>query len=339
MVVHHQLSARRAGRLLLVPEPVLPAHPAAGPAVQHLPAGPGVDPQAAHAARRPSPRWSRPPTPRSCRPIEGEIVFDDVTFGYDPDVPVLHDVDLRDRPGRDGGLRRARPGPASRPWPSWSPASTTRPAAGCCIDGHDLARRDHATRCAASSASSPRSRSSSPAPIRDNIAFARPDATDDEVAEAVRAVGLTELVEPAARRRRHRRPRAGPVPVLGRAPADRPGPGLPGPSPGAGARRGHLQPRPAVRDQDRGRARRPARGPHRRAHRPPAVDGHEGRPDRRRRRRPDRRDRAPRRAGGPPAGATPRCTPPGPNRARTPTDLAGGRSVCGEQCPAALQDV
>ena len=32
-------------------------------------------------------------------PIEGEIVFDDVTFGYDPDVPVLHDVDLRIAPG------------------------------------------------------------------------------------------------------------------------------------------------------------------------------------------------------------------------------------------------
>ena len=31
--------------------------------------------------------------------------------------------------------------------------------------------------------------------IRDNIAFARPDASDDEVDEAIRAVGLTELVD------------------------------------------------------------------------------------------------------------------------------------------------
>jgi ATP-binding cassette subfamily B protein len=31
--------------------------------------------------------------------------------------------------------------------------------------------------------------------IRDNIAFARPDASDDDVDEAVRRVGLTELVE------------------------------------------------------------------------------------------------------------------------------------------------
>ena len=32
-------------------------------------------------------------------PIDGEIVFDDVSFGYDPDVPVIHDVDLRIAPG------------------------------------------------------------------------------------------------------------------------------------------------------------------------------------------------------------------------------------------------
>ena len=31
--------------------------------------------------------------------------------------------------------------------------------------------------------------------IRDNIAFARPEASDEEVAEAVRAVGLTDLIE------------------------------------------------------------------------------------------------------------------------------------------------
>ena len=65
----------------------------------------------------------------------------------------------------------------------------------------------------------------------------------------------------------------------------RPGPGLPGPSPGAGPRRGHLQPRPPVGDEDRSRPRRPAREPHRHPHRPPAVDGHAGRPDRGGRRR------------------------------------------------------
>ncbi len=45
------------------------------------------------------------------------------------------------------------------------------------------------TRCGASSASCPRSRSCSHGTIRDNVAFARPDATDDEILEACAAVG------------------------------------------------------------------------------------------------------------------------------------------------------
>ena len=32
-------------------------------------------------------------------PIRGEIRFDHVSFGYDPAVPVLHDVDLTIEPG------------------------------------------------------------------------------------------------------------------------------------------------------------------------------------------------------------------------------------------------
>ena len=57
------------------------------------------------------------------------------------------------------------------------------------------ARRHHRVAPRASSASSRRSRSCSPGTIRDNIAFARPDATDDEVWEAVHRVGLTELID------------------------------------------------------------------------------------------------------------------------------------------------
>ena len=58
---------RCAGRVLPLPEPLLRADPAAGPAVQHLPAGAVVGAQAAHAVPRRSraPRRSR--TPRCCR--------------------------------------------------------------------------------------------------------------------------------------------------------------------------------------------------------------------------------------------------------------------------------
>ena len=56
MVLHHDADPRRAGRLLPLPQPLLPADPAAGPAVQHLPAGPGLDRQAADRCSRPSRR-------------------------------------------------------------------------------------------------------------------------------------------------------------------------------------------------------------------------------------------------------------------------------------------
>ena len=65
--------------------------------------------------------------------------------------------------------------------------------------------------------------------IGDNIAFARPDASDDEIHEAVARGRAHRRHRPDARGPRHRGPRTGPDPVLGRAPAHRPGPGLPGP--------------------------------------------------------------------------------------------------------------
>ena len=96
-------------------------------------------------------------------PIEGAIVFDDVSFGYDSRPAGHRGRRPAGRPGRDGGLRRARPAPASRPWPSWSPASTTPPPGGSSSTGTTCATSP-CTPCAASSGWSPRSRSSSPAP-------------------------------------------------------------------------------------------------------------------------------------------------------------------------------
>ena len=172
-----------------------------------------------------------------------------MTFGYDPAQP---------------GAPRRRPAHRSRARRS----SLRRPDRRGQVDDrqarHPLLRPDRgprrsstattcatspSTRCAASSASCPRSRSCSPARIRDNIAFARPDATDDEVAGGgATRVGLERPRRAAARRPRHARARAGRVAVVGRAPAPRPRPGVPRPAPRAGARRGHVEPRPPVGD-------------------------------------------------------------------------------------------
>ena len=67
------------------------------------------------------------------------------------------------------------------------------------VDGHDIRDVTHAARCGARSASCCRSRSCSPARIAHNIRYARPDATDDEVEAAARAVGAARVDHAACR--------------------------------------------------------------------------------------------------------------------------------------------
>jgi len=125
-------------------------------------------------------------------PIDGEIVFDHVTFGYDPATPVLRDVNLRIAPGETVAFV----GPTGAGKSTLAKLITRfyDPTAGrVCIDGHpiegvtlDSLRRQLGV--------VPQEPFLFAGTIRDNLAFARPSATDAEVDEAVTAVGLTELV-------------------------------------------------------------------------------------------------------------------------------------------------
>ncbi len=126
-------------------------------------------------------------------PLDGEIVFEDVTFGYDPARPVVTGIDLRIAPGETVAFV----GPTGAGKSTLAKLITRfyDPTEGrVLIDGVDL--RD------VSLASLRRQLGVVPqepflfaGTIRDNIAFARPDATDDEVWEAVRRVGLLDVIE------------------------------------------------------------------------------------------------------------------------------------------------
>ncbi|MCA2214820.1 ABC transporter ATP-binding protein [Jidongwangia harbinensis] len=126
-------------------------------------------------------------------PIRGEIVFSDVTFGYHPDRPVLRHVDLHVAAGET--IACVGPTGAGKSTLAKLVTRFYDPTSGRIrIDGHDL--RD------VTLASLRRQIGVVPqepflfaGTLRDNIAFARPDATDDEVWAAVDAVGLRELVE------------------------------------------------------------------------------------------------------------------------------------------------
>ena len=120
--------------------------------------------------------------------------------------------------------------------------------------------------------------------IRDNVAFARPDATDEEVLEAIDAVGLSELMErlpfgiDTAVHERGQSLASGERQLIALAPR------VPCRAACARPRRGDFEPRPQVRD-DGGKGARPsARRTHRDPHRPPTHHRDARRPDRGRRR-------------------------------------------------------
>jgi ATP-binding cassette subfamily B protein len=126
-------------------------------------------------------------------PIEGEIRLEAVTFGYDRNEPVLRDVDLTIAPGETFSL--VGPTGAGKSTIAKLVTRFYDPIEGrVLIDGHDL-RSIKLDSLRSQLGVVPQEPFLFAGSMRDNIAFGRPDSTDEEVIQAVEAVGLTELVE------------------------------------------------------------------------------------------------------------------------------------------------
>jgi ATP-binding cassette subfamily B protein len=124
--------------------------------------------------------------------IEGDVELIGVSFGYDPEVPVLRDVDLHIRAGET--MSFVGPTGAGKSTIAKLVTRFYDPTKGSVrIDGFDL--RDVTIESLRRQLGVvPQEPFLFAGTVRDNIAFARPDATDDEVMEAVHRVGLDELV-------------------------------------------------------------------------------------------------------------------------------------------------
>ncbi len=126
-------------------------------------------------------------------PIRGEITLEDVTFGYDAGEPVLRDVSLTVAPGET--LALVGPTGSGKSTLAKLVARFYDPTAGrVLLDGHDL-RDVTLTSLRSQLGIVPQEPFLFSGSIRDNIAYARPDATDEEVLEACRAVGIDDLVD------------------------------------------------------------------------------------------------------------------------------------------------
>jgi ATP-binding cassette subfamily B protein len=126
-------------------------------------------------------------------PVEGEITFADVTFGYLPGNPVISDVSLDIRAGETVAF--VGPTGAGKSTLAKLVTRFYDPTAGqVLIDGHDL-REVRIESLRRQLGVVPQEPFLFAGPLRDNIRFASPDASDDQVWEALRAVGLVEVVE------------------------------------------------------------------------------------------------------------------------------------------------
>ncbi len=125
--------------------------------------------------------------------IEGRIELRGVTFGYDPTEPVLHDLDLVIEPGETMAV--VGPTGAGKSTVAKLVTRFYDPVAGSVLlDGHDL--RDitlHSLRSQLGVV--PQEPFLFNGTIGDNVAFARPDATPEEIQDACDRVGLTALVD------------------------------------------------------------------------------------------------------------------------------------------------
>ncbi|MEX1006466.1 MAG: ABC transporter ATP-binding protein, partial [Acidimicrobiia bacterium] len=126
-------------------------------------------------------------------PISGDLVLTDVTFGYDPKIPVLRDVGLHIAAGET--MSFVGPTGAGKSTIAKLVTRFYDPTEGSVtIDGHDL--RDVTIESLRTQLGVvPQEPFLFAGTMRDNVKFARPDATDEEIAEAVRRVGLTGLVD------------------------------------------------------------------------------------------------------------------------------------------------
>jgi ABC-type multidrug transport system fused ATPase/permease subunit len=125
-------------------------------------------------------------------PFKGEIAFEHVSFGYDPAAPVLRDISFTVSPGHTVGIVGPT-GSGKSTLVSLIPRFRDLHGGRITIDGVDIGDyKLHGLRTQIGFVL--QSTVLLRGTVRDNIAFGRPDATDDEIAAAAKLANADEFI-------------------------------------------------------------------------------------------------------------------------------------------------
>ena len=132
------------------------------------------------------------PAAKDPPPFRGEIAFEHVAFGYDPAVPVLHEITFTISPGQMVGIVGPTGGGKSTVV-SLIPRFRDPDAGRITIDGVDI--RDYKLRGLRGQIGFVlQDTVLLRGTVRDNIAFGRPEATDDEIIEPAKLANAHEFI-------------------------------------------------------------------------------------------------------------------------------------------------
>ena len=135
---------------------------------------------------------SRPGAPK-LPTIQGAVDFEDVCFAYNPEVPVLRDINLHIRPGQLVALVGAT-GSGKSTFVKLMSRSYEVSSGRVLVDGYDVREVDlHSLRSQLGVVL--QETFLFHGTVADNIRYGRLDATDDEVIAAAQAVGAHEFIE------------------------------------------------------------------------------------------------------------------------------------------------
>jgi len=126
-------------------------------------------------------------------PIRGEVIYDHVYFHYEPDLPVLHDINLHVRPGQLIALVGAT-GSGKSTLVKLLNRSYDVKAGSVRIDGYDV-RDVELSSLRRQMGIVLQETFLFRGTVADNIRYGRLDASDDEIVAAARAIGAHEFIE------------------------------------------------------------------------------------------------------------------------------------------------